>query len=121
MKSEYRRTMLTAHRHIVTDISMDAGQVKGRQLNQKMLSVSGKNRFTRTAGMTGTRNARQTNVHLSAMQPGNRAVREVEGFLVDGLYAEGRWQIGLNGSSSPLKLNLSQFERRGLTFDPKSQ
>jgi hypothetical protein len=41
--------------------------------------------------------------------------------IVEGLYAEGRWQIGLNGFFSPLKLHLSQFEWRGLAFDPGGQ
>jgi len=40
--------------------------------------------------------------------------------IVDGRYADGRWQIGQDGFYSPLKLNLSQFEWRGLSFDPKS-
>jgi len=41
--------------------------------------------------------------------------------IVDGLYADGRWLIGVGGYFSPLALDRSQFEWRGLSFDPRSR
>ena len=35
-----------------------------------------------------------------------------------GWYSDGRWQIAFNGEFSLIRLNLSQFEWRGLNFEP---
>lgn len=40
--------------------------------------------------------------------------------IVDGWYADGRWQIGVNGFFSPLSLSRSQFEWRGLSVEPRT-
>ena len=39
--------------------------------------------------------------------------------IVDGMYADGRWLIGVGGFFSPLTLSRSQFEWRGLNADPR--
>jgi len=51
--------------------------------------------------------------------PGRYQLRSVSNpQIVDGWFSDGRWQIGYDGTYTPLGLDPLKFEWRGLNFDP---